>query len=76
VSWASYRGAYGNQVAVAGGRYVTTYSHLSRFAVRSGESVSRGETIGYSGTTGSSTACHLHFMLYVNGSLTNPMNYL
>ncbi|TDC48895.1 M23 family metallopeptidase, partial [Jiangella ureilytica] len=76
VEWAYYRGAYGNQVAVAHRRMVTTYSHLSRFAVRDGESVSQGEIIGYSGTTGSSTACHLHFMLYVGGDRVNPMNYL
>ncbi|PZF81116.1 M23 family metallopeptidase [Jiangella anatolica] len=76
VEWAYYRGAYGNQVAVASRSMVTTYSHLSRFAVGDGERVSQGEVIGYSGTTGSSTACHLHFMLYVNGERVNPMNYL
>ncbi|SDS18191.1 M23 family metallopeptidase [Jiangella sp. DSM 45060] len=76
VEWAYYRGAYGNQVAVSHRRMVTTYSHLSRFAVSDGESVSQGEIIGYSGTTGSSTACHLHFMLYVGGERVNPMNYL
>ncbi|WP_052763085.1 M23 family metallopeptidase [Jiangella alkaliphila] len=76
VEWAYYRGAYGNQVAVAHPGMVTTYSHLSRFAVSDGESVAQGEVIGYSGTTGSSTACHLHFMLYVGGERVNPMNYL
>lgn len=75
VEWAYYRGAYGNQVAVSGA-YITTYSHLSRIAVSDGEQVSQGEVIGYSGTTGSSTACHLHFMLYRHGVLKNPMNYL
>lgn len=76
VEWAYYRGGYGNQVAVSGGKYVTTYSHLSRFAVSSGQRVSRGEIIGYSGTTGYSTACHLHFMVYINGNLQNPMSLL
>lgn len=76
VSWARGRGAYGNQVAVNHGGMVTTYSHLSRFAVSPGERVSRGEVVGYSGSTGSSTACHLHFMLYVHGARKNPMNYL
>ncbi|TDD73055.1 M23 family metallopeptidase [Jiangella aurantiaca] len=76
VEWAYYRGAYGNQVAISHRRMVTTYSHLSRFAVSDGESVSQGEVIGYSGTTGSSTACHLHFMLYVGGERVNPMNHL
>jgi murein DD-endopeptidase MepM/ murein hydrolase activator NlpD len=81
VQWAYYRGGYGNQVAIdhgmLGGKHLmTSYSHLSRFAVSSGERVSKGEVIGYSGSTGYSTACHLHFMVYVNGSRTNPMNYL
>lgn len=76
VEWASYQGAYGNQVAVSGGNYVTTYSHLSSFAAWAGESVSQGEIIGHAGTTGSSTGCHLHFMLYVNGQLSDPMSYL
>ncbi|TDE15972.1 M23 family metallopeptidase [Jiangella asiatica] len=76
VEWAYYRGAYGNQVAVSHSGMVSTYSHLSRFAVSSGERVSQGEVIGYSGTTGSSTACHLHFMLYVHGERVNPMSYL
>jgi murein DD-endopeptidase MepM/ murein hydrolase activator NlpD len=76
VEWARYRGGYGNQVAVSGGRFVTTYSHLSRFAVSPGARVSSGQVIGYSGTTGSSTACHLHFMLYVDGVLKDPMSHL
>lgn len=76
VQWANYRGGYGNQVAISHGGKVTTYSHLSRFSTHSGERVARGEVIGYSGSTGYSTACHLHFMLYVDGSLRNPMNYL
>jgi murein DD-endopeptidase MepM/ murein hydrolase activator NlpD len=44
--------------------------------VRRGADVSRGQVIGYSGTTGSSTGCHLHFMIYRNGSTTNPMRWL
>jgi murein DD-endopeptidase MepM/ murein hydrolase activator NlpD len=81
VEWATYRGGYGNQVlvdhgTVQGNHLMTSYSHLSRFALSSGARVSQGQVIGYSGTTGYSTACHLHFMVYANGSRTNPMNYL
>lgn len=76
VEWATYQGGYGNQVAVSGGRYVTTYSHLSSFAVSAGSQVSQGQVIGYAGTTGYSTGCHLHFMLYVDGNMQNPMSYL
>nr|WP_238345320.1 M23 family metallopeptidase [Actinopolymorpha cephalotaxi] len=76
-----YNGAYGNRVLVSHGRMrgasiVTAYNHMSRYAVSNGERVSRGEVVGYVGTTGYSTGCHLHFMVYRNGSTTNPMNWL
>jgi murein DD-endopeptidase MepM/ murein hydrolase activator NlpD len=81
VLWARYRGGYGNQVAidhgvVGGNALMTSYSHLLRFAASSGERVSQGEVIGYSGSTGYSTACHLHFMVYDDGVRANPMSYL
>jgi murein DD-endopeptidase MepM/ murein hydrolase activator NlpD len=81
VLWARYRGGYGNQVAidhgvVAGNPLMTSYSHLSRYSAYWGERVSAGEIIGYSGTTGYSTACHLHFMVYDDGIRANPMGYL
>jgi murein DD-endopeptidase MepM/ murein hydrolase activator NlpD len=81
VLWARYRGGYGNQVAVdhgviGGDALMTSYSHLSRFSASRGEGVSRGEVIGYSGSTGYSTACHLHFMVYDDGVRANPMSYL
>ena len=81
VLWSRYRGGYGNQVAVdhgviGGDALMTSYSHLSRFSASRGERVSRGEVIGYSGSTGYSTACHLHFMVYDDGVRANPMSYL
>ncbi|HEY9379105.1 MAG TPA: M23 family metallopeptidase, partial [Jiangellaceae bacterium] len=81
VLWARYRVGYGNQVAmdhgvVGGDPLMTSYSHLSRFSTYWGERVSKGEIIGYSGSTGYSTACHLHFMVYYDGMRTNPMRYL
>lgn len=77
---AGVNGGYGNQVvlqhgSIRGSGVATSYNHLSRYAVRSG-SVSQGEVIGYVGTTGTSTGCHLHFEVYVNGSATNPMGWL
>lgn len=51
------------------------YAHLSRFVVRSG-AVKRGQLIGYSGTTGRSTGCHLHFGVLDNGTFVNPMIWL
>ena len=73
-------GGYGNQIVVnhgtlRGAAVATSYNHLSGYAVRSG-SVSRGQVIGYVGTTGTSTGCHLHFEVYVNGSAVNPMGWL
>lgn len=54
---------------------VTTYSHLSAYARRSG-TVSRGEIIGYTGTTGNSTGCHLHFETLEDGQFVNPRTWL
>jgi murein DD-endopeptidase MepM/ murein hydrolase activator NlpD len=81
VAWARYLYSYGNQVLVNhgwvnGAPLATSYSHLSGFAVRPGQYVSRGDVVGYIGTTGSSTGCHLHWMVYRNGQHTNPANYL
>ncbi|AMO56324.1 hypothetical protein GZ77_05865 [Endozoicomonas montiporae] len=50
-----------------GGRYVTRYLHLDRLKVASGDTVKKGEVIGYSGNTGLSTGPHLHFELYIDG---------
>lgn len=77
---AGWVGGFGNQVLVAHGRMkgkqlASSYNHLSRIVVRSGH-VSRGQLIAYSGTTGLSTGCHLHFEVYVNGTHVNPMNWL
>ncbi|MDR0488965.1 MAG: M23 family metallopeptidase [Propionibacteriaceae bacterium] len=72
---------YGKKVLVSHGyvngrHMVSAYSHLSDYAVSTGASVSQGQAIGYVGSTGASTGCHLHFMLWVDGSLANPRSYL
>ncbi len=77
---AGWAGGYGNRVVIDHG-YVrgvglaTTYNHLSRIS-RHGGSVSQGQLIGYSGTTGLSTGCHLHFETLANGEYVNPMRWL
>lgn len=76
-----YNGAYGNRIILNNGtmrgvNVVTTYNHLSRFAARAGQRVTRGQVIGYVGSTGYSTGCHLHFMVLVNGHTTQPTNWL
>lgn len=81
VEWTKYRRGYGNQVLVNHGEYegtsyMSSYSHLSAFAVSPNDYVIRGQVVAYSGTTGDSTGCHLHFEIYVNGHTVNPMSYL
>lgn len=81
VEWARWYGGYGNQVLVdhgivSGKSVFTSYNHLSSYAVSSGQHVERGQLVGYSGTTGTSTACHLHFEVRVNGEAHDPMDYV
>ena len=73
-----YNAGYGNRLMIdhgfRGGKFVTTgYNHASQYTVHVGERVSRGEVIGYVGTTGFSTGCHLHLMVWLNGRVVNPM---
>ena len=73
-------GGYGNQIVIdhgvkRGSSLATTYNQLQAFAVRSGH-VSRGQVIGYVGTTGSSTGCHLHFETRENGTPVDPRGWL
>jgi len=77
VAIAGPNGAYGNLVMLDHGfGIVTKYGHLSRFNVRGGEQVKRGDVIGYVGSTGRSTGSHLHYEIWMNGRLTNPMTLL
>lgn len=70
-------GAYGNLVTLDHGYgIVTKYGHLSRIAVRPAQKVKRGDVIGYVGSTGRSTGSHLHYEIWMNGRLTNPMTLL
>jgi len=48
---------------------------MSRFAVRPGQKVKRGEVIGYVGNSGKSTAPHLHYEVHINGVAKDPINY-
>jgi murein DD-endopeptidase MepM/ murein hydrolase activator NlpD len=76
-----YEGAYGNRIEISHGAIdgmdvTTTYNHLSAFSSSPGQSVATGDLIGRVGTTGSSTGCHLHFEVLVNGDFTDPMAWL
>jgi murein DD-endopeptidase MepM/ murein hydrolase activator NlpD len=76
VIFAGWQGGYGNLVLIDHGGAVSAYAHQSRFAVGQGAQVSRGQTIGYVGSTGNSTGPHLHLEIRVNGSAVNPRQYL
>jgi len=70
------RGGYGNYILIDHGfSYETLYAHLSKFNVRRGQKVKRGQVIGYVGNTGKSTAPHLHYEVRRNGRPVNPVHY-
>ncbi|MBM6616911.1 peptidoglycan DD-metalloendopeptidase family protein [Bacillus sp. RD4P76] len=74
---ASYDGGYGNRIVINHNNGLkTTYSHLASMSVSVGQTVTKGQSIGIMGRTGSSTGVHLHFEVYHNGNLVNPRNYL
>lgn len=77
VIYAGYRGGYGRLTLIDhGDGVVTAYAHQSQQLVGEGQSVAQGEQIGVIGSTGNSTGPHLHFETRVNGSPTDPMQYL
>ena len=68
-----WNGGWGNYVMIDHGNGMQTlYAHMSSRACSVGQTVSRGQTIGYVGSTGMSTGPHLHFEMYVNGSRIDP----
>ncbi|MFB0921110.1 MAG: peptidoglycan DD-metalloendopeptidase family protein [Oscillospiraceae bacterium] len=73
---AVYSSSYGNYVVISHGNgMVTLYAHMSSMAVSSGQTVTKGQTIGYVGSTGWSTGPHCHFEIKVNGQLVDPLSY-
>ncbi len=56
--------------------FVTRYGHLSKFAVKRGQKIKRGDVIGYMGNTGYSTGPHLHYEVWRNGKVLNPRNFI
>jgi murein DD-endopeptidase MepM/ murein hydrolase activator NlpD len=70
-------GGYGNMTLINHGNGLSTlYGHQSSIIVSAGQSVTQGQVIGYVGSTGKSTGCHLHFEVRVNGNPVDPTGYL
>jgi murein DD-endopeptidase MepM/ murein hydrolase activator NlpD len=70
-------GAYGLTVTIDhGSGIVTNYAHLQSIAVKDGQNVSRGELLGYMGSSGRTTGPHLHYEVRLNGIPVDPMRYI
>ena len=78
VTYADYRGGYGNVVEIDHGRGVRTlYAHLSEIdqRLRPGDRVSAGAPIARMGITGNATGVHLHYEVWIDGLLVDPLHY-
>jgi murein DD-endopeptidase MepM/ murein hydrolase activator NlpD/exonuclease VII small subunit len=78
---AYYSSVWGNRlylnIGMVNGNFITViYNHLSSYNVGVGATVNRGDVVGYVGTTGWSTGCHLHFTVMENGKPVDPQKYL
>lgn len=76
-----FNAGYGNRLQVDHGDFngqnmVTSYNHASEFIVNPGDHVTQGQVLGYIGSTGYSTGCHLHFMVYLDGETVDPMTVI
>ncbi|HZU66920.1 MAG TPA: M23 family metallopeptidase [Ktedonobacteraceae bacterium] len=64
-------------VKINHGNYIATiYGHMERFIVKVGQNVTKGQVIGYEGSTGASTGPHLHFMVVINNTWVDPTLYV
>ena len=71
------RYGFGNYIIIQhGGGWSSLYGHMSGFAVGNGVSVAQGQRIGWEGSTGNSTGCHLHFGINANNQWVDPLRYL
>ncbi|MEK3888854.1 peptidoglycan DD-metalloendopeptidase family protein [Bacillus sp. FSL K6-3431] len=69
-------GGYGNKIVIDHKNgYRTVYAHLDSISVSPGETVEKGSEIGVMGSTGDSNGTHLHFEVYQNGQIKNPLSY-
>ena len=76
VATAASNSSYGNYVLINhGGGSATLYAHMSSMAVSAGQNVTKGQVIGYVGSTGWSTGPHLHFEIRQGGSTVDPLQF-
>lgn len=80
VGQAYFNGGYGNRLflthgTVDGYDVVTSYNHATRYVVRPGDRVALGQLLGFVGSTGYTTGCHLHLMVWLDGRLVDPMTW-
>lgn len=76
VLYSGWYGGYGRVVIISHGNGLATlYAHMSKTAASAGDNVSKGDVIGYEGSTGFSTGPHLHFEVRVDGKPNNPLNF-
>jgi murein DD-endopeptidase MepM/ murein hydrolase activator NlpD len=77
VMFADFVGGYGRAIQIDHGNGIATrYGHLSGFAVTAGQTIHRGDVIGYVGDSGRSTGPHLHYEVRINDTPVNPYKYL
>jgi murein DD-endopeptidase MepM/ murein hydrolase activator NlpD len=77
VTFADFYSGYGRLIEVEHSQgFITRYGHLSSFAVTPGQSIHRGQVIGYVGLSGRSTGPHLHYEVWIHNNPVNPYHFL
>jgi len=77
VTYADFYAGYGRLIAIDHGNNISTrYGHLSGFAVTAGQTVRKGQVIGYVGMSGRSTGAHLHYEVRIHDTPVNPHKFL
>lgn len=77
VTFAGWAGGYGRVIKIQHALgFETRYAHLSKFGVKKGQRVSRGDRIGDMGNSGRSTGPHVHYEIRIGGKSVNPMTYI
>ena len=77
IEMAGVNGAYGKSVLIAHGfGLASRFGHMSRLTVEAGQTVRRGDVIGFVGATGRATSSHLHFEVLLNRAAINPLRLL